>query len=160
LATPLKTCSIIVEVRGDALFIDFVSEGQLFCQASCDTPTSGQDVQHWVEQVVDSSRYFAVKIQGENGREAMIGFGFRDREKAMDLRESLQHYQKSIQRDKMAAEPSRHSFSIPQLAEGEVIHVNVSGTKKTTVVKTKPATKSKGAPLLLKKPPPPPPADA
>lgn len=31
----------------------------------------------FLEQVVDSSRYFAIRIQGDAGKEAMIGFGFR-----------------------------------------------------------------------------------
>lgn len=134
--------------------LEFYHQHQLFAASSVDI-SQGQVVSHWIEQVVDSSRYFVLKIQGDGGREALIGFGFRDREQATDLRESLQHYEKSIQREKEAAKKSiSGSCSIPKLAENEKIRVSKSG--KSSVVK-KESTKSSGGavPLLSKKPPPP-----
>ena len=108
---------------------------------------------HWLEQVVDSSRYFALKIQGAGGREATIGFGFRDREQAIDLRESLQHYEKSLSRQKNAKSLAG-SFSVPKMEEGAKIHVNRAG-KSTITTKHKEGGGGPGAVPLLKKPPPP-----
>ena len=108
---------------------------------------------HWLEQVVDSSRYFSLKIQGAGGREATIGFGFRDRDQATDLRESLQHYEKSLSREKNAKSLAG-SFSIPKMEDGEKIHVNRAG-KSTITTKCKEAGGRSGAVPLLKKPPPP-----
>ena len=89
MATPLKECRLLVERRADAFVLEFQHSGnQVFAQATCDV-TKGGSAARFLEQVVDSSRYFVVKIQGGGGREALIGFGFRDRDQATDLRESL-----------------------------------------------------------------------
>lgn len=127
--------------------MDFTSDGALFCQSIVE---AGQQTAHIVEQVVDSSRYFATKIQGAGGRQAMIGFGFRDREKATDLRESLQHYERALEREQ--ASSHLKDFSVPSLGDGETIHVNRSG--KSTITKEKKAS-SGAVPLLKKKPPAP-----
>lgn len=144
-----------MERRGDAIALEFQHDGgQQFALATLDV-TKGGNAKSFLEQTVDSSRYFVVKIQGEGSREALIGFGFRDRDAAIDLREALQHYEKSLQRQEKAGSLTG-SFSIPPMQEGEQIHVNHSGKKSTSVRK-----KEKGqehaatAPTLLKKPPPP-----
>ena len=61
--------------------LEFQVEGQQFALAQLDV-TKGGKVKSFLEQVVDSSRYFVVKIQGQGNREALIGFGFRDRDAA------------------------------------------------------------------------------
>ena len=156
LGKPLQTCKLLVERRGDALYLDFSKDdGKLFAQSKMDIHGDTEfKLNHWLEQVVDSSRYFALKIQGAAGREATIGFGFRDRDQATDLRESLQHYEKSIAREKDAAKSI--SYSIPKMSDGEKIHVNVKGGKSSTAKHKKESGGGKGSvPLLLKKPPPP-----
>ena len=140
----------MVERRGDALVLEFQHEGGIFAQSQLDV-TKGGKVSQFLEQVVDSSRYFVVKIQGGGGREATIGFGFRDREKATDLRESIDHYEKSIKRES-EAESKVGSYHVPKLGEGEQIHVNKTG--KSTVIK-KGKSGGGAVPLLGKKPPPP-----
>ena len=160
LAKPLQTCSLLVEQRGEALYLDFMHEGKLFAQSKMDLHGETEfKLNRWLEQVVDSSRYFTLKIQGAGGREATIGFGFRDRERATDLRESLQYYEKSMKREE-EAKTLASSFNIPKLKEGERIHANVPGGKKSsTTPKEKDdsrKSKSSGAvPLLMRKPPPP-----
>lgn len=165
LAEPLQTCSLLVERRGDQLVLDFLTDGgsKLFCQSIVDcSADSGQPLQHWLEQVVDSSRYFTLKITGQGGREALIGFGFRDRDQATDLRESMQHYETAMRREKEAAEAIQKApkYTIPKLAEGEKIHINTgsssSSSSSSKPKKEKPAAGSgrKVVPLLLKKPPP------
>lgn len=150
LADPLKTCSLVVERREDVLVLEFYADGGIFAQSQLDVSKGGTTAQ-LLEQCVDTSRYFAVKIQGAGGREALIGFGFRDRDQATDLRESLQHYEKSIQRESEAHD-SVGNYHVPQLAEGEKIHVGMK-TGKTRVVKAGTNIKKTGAVPLLKKPP-------
>lgn len=152
LSTPLKTCTLVVERRADVLVMEFSSEGSLFCTAQIDC-TAGQKTEQWLEQVVDSSRYFVVKIQGGGGREALVGFGFRDRDQAIDMRESIQHYERSIKRE-LEGGAKFDSFSVPKMNDGEKIHVNRGG--KSTISKQESASKAKGSgavPLLKKKPP-------
>jgi Protein of unknown function (DUF1681) len=156
--------------------LEFGSDGKLFAQSVIDcTPNTNNNagggtagppkrVQHWLEQVIDSSRYFTLKIAGQGGREAMIGFGFRDREVATDLRESMQHYEASIRREVEASETLANSpkYIIHKLAEGEKIHVN-TGKEGSTSYRVKKdvhqGPSNKAIPLLLKKPPPSGPAD-
>lgn len=153
MASPIKECSLLVERRGDAFVLEFQHSGnQVFALATCDV-TKGSSADHFLEQVVDSSRYFVVKIQGGGGREALIGFGFRDRDKAIDLRESLQHYQKAMERESQSETSPASKFKVPELAEGEKIHVNVTGKGKGRA-KGK-SSGGGGIPLLMKKPPPP-----
>mmetsp|Transcript_16213 Transcript_16213/g.44603 ORF Transcript_16213/g.44603 Transcript_16213/m.44603 type:complete len:254 (-) Transcript_16213:120-881(-) len=155
LESPLKTCNFLVERRGDVLVLEFQADGRVFAQSQLDV-TKGAKVSQFLEQCVDTSRYYAVKIQGGGGREALIGFGFRDRDKATDLRESLQHYERSIQREKEAHD-KMGNYHVAKLAEGEKIHVDVGNKAgKSKVVKSKEKKGGGGAvPLLMKKPPPP-----
>lgn len=157
LSKPLQTCSLLVERGGDTLVFSFMSppdSNTVFAQSVIDI-TTGQTMQHWLEQVADSSRYYVLKIQSKEGREATIGFGFRDREQGTDLRECLQHYEKSIRREKLAEShtTTASTFSVPVLKEGEIIHVD-RNSGKTSITKRKESTRG-GVPMLLKKPPPP-----
>jgi hypothetical protein len=150
LSTPLKTVQLLVERRNDSLCFDFTHNNALFCAASVQTGDNEKIPSNWLEQVVDSSRYFVVKIQGAGGKEATIGFGFRDRDFALNLREAIQHYETSVSRQtKELAD-----YKVPTLKEGETIHVTVKGG---SAAKPKSATKQRaagGGVPLLKKPPP------
>lgn len=174
-----------MEQHGDVLFIlfrflqtpDDPSSLAVFAKAKIDLAATNSSaggkklsMEYFVESVVDSSRYFVVRILDENsGREARIGFGFRDREEATDFRESLNFYQKSIRRKEEAAEAAKHFASDNNndssttaaklsLGEGEKIHINLGKgkSKKSTITKSTPdkAPGSTGKPMLLKKPPP------
>lgn len=185
LADPLKTCSLLVEQHGDVLLLLF-----RFLQ-NPDDPTSITDfaktkinlaadsttdkklsLEYFVESVVDSSRYFVVRIVDEkSGREAHVGFGFREREEATDFREALNYYQKSIRREEEAAlamkqfEESDSNKLDLALGEGQKIHISLGGKSskrgsKSTIVtppdksdNSSPKAKS-STPMLLKKPPP------
>lgn len=116
-------------------------------------------LEYFVENVVDSSRYFVVRIADEkSGREARVGFGFRDRDEATDFRESLQYYKKSILRETEGESAIHTQYDGLEeklkLGEGEKIHINMGG-KKSTINKTPDKKKSSGGGglLLLKKPP-------
>lgn len=148
------------------------ADGSIFAQSVVDCSVSAEvsqeqppqrRIQHWLEGTVDSSRYFTLKIAGPDGREATIGFGFRDRDPAIDLRESMQHYETAMRREHEAAVTGAPKYTVPKLAQGERIHINTgksnsdcvssSSTSKPKKGKDKDSSRT-GLPLLLKKPPP------
>ncbi len=143
-------------MSGSTLYLEFMHEGTLFAQSKMVLDKEKHlNISHFIQDVVDSSRYFAIKIQGAGGKEATIGFGFRDRETATDLRESLQYFRKSVDRES-EAQTMLPSVSIPVLEQGEKIHVNLHGKSTISKTKTQSEKSSKvSVPLLLKKPPPP-----
>lgn len=116
-------------VKTDILLED-PSNGQLFAAAPYTIPTV-------VEQVLDSSRFFAVRVQGEGGRKAVLGVGFEERSEAFDFSVSLQEVRKTLGIEnngkppgskKVAKEkekvPEKKDFS---LKEGETITVSIGG---------------------------------
>lgn len=175
LANPIKTCSLLVEQHGDKLHLLFrflqkesdPNSWRLFACSKIDLrkEENGKklSLEYFVESVVDSSRYFIVRIVDErSGREARIGFGFRERDEATDFFESLQYYVRSIQRQEEGEEHIHHQYDgLGQkltLGEGEKMHINLGTSKKSTISKTTtPDSKKKSSgsgPVLLKKPPP------
>lgn len=120
---------------------------------------------YYCEEVVDSSRYFTIRITDDKtGREARVGIGFRERDFASNFRMSLQDYQASLQRERKAYELQEayvnggdgEAAAVLSLKEGEKIHVNLGG--KSTISKDKAASvggaPTGASPILLKKPPP------
>lgn len=169
MAAPLATCSLLVERRGDCLVLEFAKDdGSLFAQSVVDCSVAHGDapqqprrlVQHWLESTVDSSRYFTLKIaDGGTGRAAVIGFGFRERDAATDLREAMQHYESALRREQQPAAAlgaKTEHYCVPKLAAGETIHVNTGKAASAATARPKKETTAHktGLPLLLKKPPP------
>ncbi|MCJ1369129.1 hypothetical protein MMC20_000337 [Loxospora ochrophaea] len=94
---------------------------------------------HAVESVLDSVRFFAVRVVGDGGRKAMLGIGFEERSEAFDFGIALQEARKvqGIDQQEAAAKggrkasgkvaeaekkPAKKDFS---LKEGETIHVDI-----------------------------------
>ncbi|KAI9789152.1 MAG: hypothetical protein M1835_001846 [Candelina submexicana] len=121
---------------GETLQTDIVledpSNGALFAAAPYNDANA-------VEQALDSSRFFAVRVVGEGGRKAVLGVGFEERSDAFDFGVSLQEVRKVQGFDNDAPSGGRkHSvrgavaekavekkdFS---LKEGETITVNLGG---------------------------------
>lgn len=73
-------------VKTDVVLED-PSTGQLFAAA----PYTDAGA---VEQVLDSSRFFAVRVVGEGGRKAVLGIGFEERSEAIDFGIALQEVRK------------------------------------------------------------------
>ena len=96
MANPLQTCGLQVERRDNDLYLLFTTENHTKLFALCKMhETIGKSV----EAVMDSSRYFVTHItDGKGNRKAMIGFGFRERDVALDLLGNLLQFQKSIER--------------------------------------------------------------
>jgi adaptin ear-binding coat-associated protein 1/2 len=114
-------------IKTDILLED-PKNGQLFAAA----PYTASSV---VEQVLDSSRFFAVRVQGEGGRKAVLGIGFEERSEAFDFSVALQEVRKTLGIEdngkaggkkvlKEDKPPEKKDFS---LKEGETITVNIGG---------------------------------
>jgi len=126
LETAIPTANNDETVKADILLED-PSNGQLFAAAPYTVPGV-------VEQVLDSSRFFAVRVQGDGGRKAVLGVGFEERSEAFDFSVSLQEVRKTLgiedngksggkkaEKEKI---PEKKDFS---LKEGETITVNIGG---------------------------------
>ena len=107
LRKPLQECSLRIERRGEILLVVFTykKEGSppaLFAVCKVDPIGTGENIDHWVQPVGDSSRFFAIRVTDEKGgREAVIGLGFREREEAEDFTQSIINYQNAITRERM-----------------------------------------------------------
>ncbi|XP_028758312.1 uncharacterized protein At1g03900-like [Neltuma alba] len=86
-----------------------------------------------VESVLDSSRYFVLKIEDGLGKHAFIGLGFAERNEAFDFNVALSDHDKYVKREheKESGEPSEesqidiHPAVNQRLKEGETIRINV-----------------------------------
>lgn len=170
LAKPLASCSLHVKRRDDDLFLQLYSdrpkvggppgstEQHLFAQSRIvirmgNDEEKKQPMEHWVEAVTDSSRYFVIRISdAKTGREALIGMGFRERTDATNFKMCLQEYENALKKDQKAQQihsayessnndddnntddPKKQtddlpddSFSKLSLKEGEKIHIKIKG---------------------------------
>ncbi|TKA69185.1 hypothetical protein B0A49_04123 [Cryomyces minteri] len=112
-----------------AVLLEDGGSGELFAAAPYASPAA-------VEQAIDSSRFFAVRVVGEGGMKATLGIGFEERSEAVDFSISLQDVRKALgmeghggeKKGKKALEREREAekkdFS---LKEGETITVNIGG---------------------------------
>ncbi|GBN03548.1 Adaptin ear-binding coat-associated protein 1 [Araneus ventricosus] len=75
--------------KGKKCFIKLEDKnsGELFAKAPIDKYPGIA-----IEPVTDSSRYFVLRIEDDNGRAAFIGIGFADRGDSFDLNVSLQEH--------------------------------------------------------------------
>lgn len=114
------------------ILLEDPATGQLFAAA----PYTAVTV---VEQVLDSSRFFAVTVQGEGGRKAVLGVGFEDRSDAFDFSVALQEVRKtlgiqSLAERKMGGRAAKEKEKVEEkrdfsLKEGQTITVNIGGRK-------------------------------
>lgn len=113
--------------RGRDLTIKLLdnSSGNLFAQ--CVIP--GGDHASYVERVLDSSRYFVLKITNGD-RHAFIGLGFEDRNDAFDFNCTLSDFKTTwVDREKEAAQPVQAAGPAKDLSlkEGQTIKINLPG---------------------------------
>ncbi|XP_043688919.1 uncharacterized protein At1g03900-like [Telopea speciosissima] len=86
-----------------------------------------------VETVLDSSRYFVLKIEDGRGKHAFIGLGFNERNEAFDFNVALSDHEKYVKREheKESGEASNdnhidiHPAVNHRLKKGETIRINV-----------------------------------
>eukprot|EP00271_Cylindrocystis_brebissonii_P005748 TRINITY_DN17991_c0_g1_i4.p1 TRINITY_DN17991_c0_g1~~TRINITY_DN17991_c0_g1_i4.p1 ORF type:complete len:208 (-),score=48.68 TRINITY_DN17991_c0_g1_i4:1065-1688(-) len=101
--------------------------GELFAQA----PVRNEQPLP-VEAVIDSSRFFVLRIEdsgGPSSRHAFIGVGFRERPQAYDFQAALYDHIKYLNKKKEAEEMEQEYQSKPaadwSLKEGQTIHLAI-----------------------------------
>lgn len=117
------------KVKTDVVLED-PSSGQLFAAAPYSSPAV-------VESALDSSRFFALRVQDPTGRKATLGIGFEERSEAFDFGVALQDARKALgidegpeaaaaakQQQKKKESEEKRDLS---LKEGETITVNLAG---------------------------------
>eukprot|EP00056_Hartaetosiga_gracilis_P019557 m.14877 g.14877 ORF g.14877 m.14877 type:complete len:257 (-) comp7771_c0_seq1:942-1712(-) len=122
---PLWEGRMRVVTKGKNCTISLDDKGQLFAEA----PIKGDEVSRVVEPVVDSSRYFVLRVEN-NGRHAFLGAGFKERAEAFDFNVALQDFTRSLHKEKESLEPyqPKHDFS---LKAGEKIKISIKKKKET-----------------------------
>ena len=103
--------------------------GALF--ATCPVAAHGNKA---VDQVIDSSRYFVLRLDDGKGRHAFIGMGFRDRSFAYDFNATMQDHWDGVRRGKDADEQAKlmaeRAASEPMrdlsLKEGEKLNISIN----------------------------------
>lgn len=121
-----------------------------------------------VESVLDSSRYFVLKIEDGTGKHAFIGLGFSERNEAFDFNVALSDHDKYVKREveKEVGESSSdnhidiHPAVNQRLKEGETIRINVknkpsSGTGMLSAAGLSGGVSASGKPKMLALVPPP-----
>ncbi len=142
----------------DILFED-PSNGELFAKAPYGDAKA-------VEPALDSSRFFAVRIEGPTGERVVLGVGFEERGEAIDFAGALQEARKVLglepqPKGKAAAKVDKKDYGLKQ---GETIKVDLGNMKRTrrkVEVEESGAGSGGGekAALFSIKPPPAPPPD-
>lgn len=130
LAQPDWTGRIRLITKGDNCFlrIEDSTTGQLYCQAPVLAYPGPQ-----VQPVVDSRRYFVVKVVSDTGRSALIGIGFRDGADSFDLSVALQDYFTTLN---LAPIDSKLEEDRPKLdlsLKGDIkMNLNIGGLKQAS----------------------------
>lgn len=118
----LREVKVRVVTRQDDCFVRMEDQetGELF--AECPLPNDGTSLTTAVEPVVDSSRYFVVKVvdREDHKKHAFVGLGFRERNAASDFTAALDDFRQLVRRTR-EAEEMRQKFqglSASRAAEG------------------------------------------
>ncbi|KAE9398146.1 adaptin ear-binding coat-associated protein 1 NECAP-1 [Gymnopus androsaceus JB14] len=131
---------ILEKNSGVSILFEDSTTGELFAKADYDP------AKPCVEAVLDSSRYFVVRIE-DNGKKAYIGMGFIERTDSFDFNVALQDYTKrwrASQNPTEASEggdkPSPHLPVGPKkdfsLKEGQTFSIAIPGKKSATETST------------------------
>ncbi|TXT15560.1 hypothetical protein VHUM_00063 [Vanrija humicola] len=136
--------------------LEDATTGELFAQTVYSSPWTQ------VEPVLDSSRYFVLRVEGDGGKRAYIGMGFLERSESFDFQVALQSVTKRAsappEREddepaKPAAPPKDYS-----LKEGQTFSIKLPGREARK--SPAPAANNNGGGAgggLFSLPPPPPP---
>ncbi|KAB1223766.1 hypothetical protein CJ030_MR2G016649 [Morella rubra] len=155
------SCKTRCEIR-----LEDPASGDLF--AACFVHP-GQPRESSVETVLDSSRYFVLKIEDGRGKHAFVGLGFAERNEAFDFNVALSDHEKYVRREqeKESGEATDNDTHIDihpavnqRLKEGETIRINVkpkptggSGMLSSAGLTGGPSGAGKPKPLGLAPPP-------
>eukprot|EP01147_Barroeca_monosierra_P004182 gene4182-6528_t len=118
---PIFTGRIKVITKGKlcTIAIQDPATGKLFAEA----PIRGDEVSKVVESVVDSSRYFVLRVENK-GQHAFLGIGFQERSEAFDFNVTLMDFTKTLRKEKESLEPytPKHDFT---LKDGQTMKINI-----------------------------------
>ncbi|CAF0814519.1 unnamed protein product [Adineta ricciae] len=91
-----------------------------------------------VENVEDSTRYFVIRVQNDNGQQAFLGIGFNDRSDSFDFNVALQDHFKYLKQAKQIEQEAQQTASNPSQAqqpkldlsfkEGQTIKINLKSS--------------------------------
>lgn len=124
---PTWTGRLRMVSNGNALIVKLEDKtsGQLF--ANCPVEAYPGVA---IESVSDSSRYFVLRIQNDNGQTAFIGLGFGDRSDSFDMNVALQDHFKFVKNQDLIEKEK--SDPKPQLdlgfKDGQTIKINMKIT--------------------------------
>ncbi|PIN05064.1 hypothetical protein CDL12_22394 [Handroanthus impetiginosus] len=124
------SCNTRCEIR-----LEDPNSGELF--AACFVNPGQREIA--VESVLDSSRYFVLRIEDGRGKHAFVGLGFNERNEAFDFNVALSDHEKYVKREGEKATGSDgaggdggeegqigiHPAVNHRLKEGETIRINV-----------------------------------
>ncbi len=84
-----------------------------------------------LEGTADSSRYFVLRVTGDDGRHAFIGIGFSDRSEAFDLKSGLQRFQNLVKAERDAKEGGESTGPKLDLSlkKDQMIRINLTKDK-------------------------------
>jgi hypothetical protein len=158
----IETAIPLPDGSGESLSTEILLEdpstAELFAKAPYTDPRA-------VEAVLDSSRFFAIRVVGDGGMKATLGIGFEERADSIDFGICLQECRKvlgmePISKGKAAAEKAEEPKKDYGLKEGQTIRVDIGRRGRRKVDDEEPAAASGGdgnALFSIKPPPAPPP---
>jgi len=120
--TPIWTGRLRVVSKGEkvSILLEHLDKDGLF--AAC--PVQNDKT---VEQTVDSSRYFVLRVSDGKGRFAVLGIGFNDRTQAFDFKVAVQDQQNGEKAATALSSAPAIDLSLPK--DGK-IHINLKGKEK------------------------------
>ncbi|CCU75411.1 NADH pyrophosphatase [Blumeria hordei DH14] len=136
-AVAISSAPLDEKLRVDIILED-PNSGQLFAAAPYFQPEV-------VLQALDSSRFFAVRVQGEGGRKAVLGIGFEERTEAFDFSVALQGVRKTLafgETNKLSGqskepEEKKEDRQDFRLKEGEMVVVDLGNRNRRKLDPTK-----------------------
>ena len=138
----LKEVSLKVKSEGDHCVVSLsdMETGELF--AECPLPDKPENFLASVEPVVDSSRYFVLKVVDPNSkRHAFLGLGFRERNQSSDFNAAIDEHRQYLRRKK---EADAYKEKFAQSAEASKDYSLKEGEKITIQIKKSPGASPSG----------------
>ncbi|KAL1413652.1 hypothetical protein Q8F55_001430 [Vanrija albida] len=133
--------------------LEDATTGELFAQTTYASPWTQ------VEPVLDSSRYFVLRVEGDGGKRAYIGMGFLERSESFDFQVALQSVTKRAsappETDDEPAKPAAPAKDY-SLKEGQTFSIKLPGRDAARKPAPAPANAGAGGGLFALPPPPPP----
>ncbi|GFR47402.1 hypothetical protein Agub_g9119 [Astrephomene gubernaculifera] len=114
----LKALKVELVAQDDNMLVRLSDQETSELFAECPLPCDGTPLTTAVEPVVDSSRYFVLRVvDPETDKHAFIGLGFRERSDASGFTTGLDEYRKYVKR-KQEAEAMRAEHDRQENGEG------------------------------------------